>query len=130
MGGGDTETGTESNIRDSINGVSIFSIKTMSMEKLLSIGELSEKLGIPIATLYAWTCKKKIPYIKLGTLVRFKESEITEWISKKSVLPDEKSFTPVSHQKRRRRSSRQGTNYIDRIVQTSKEAVFGIRRGV
>ena len=101
----------------------------MSMEKLLSIGELSEKLGIPIATLYTWTCKKKIPYVKLGRLVRFKESEITEWISKKSVLPDMQTCTFETYQKRRRQSSRQGTDYIDRLVQTSKEAVLGVRRG-
>ena len=99
------------------------------MEKLLSIGELSEKLGIPVATLYAWTCKKKIPYIKLGTLVRFKESEIMEWISKKSVHPDQKSSSPAPQQKRRRRLSGQAAGYIDRIVKTSKEAVLAARRG-
>ena len=95
----------------------------------MSIGELSEKLGIPVATLYAWTCKKKIPYIKLGTLVRFKESEIMEWISKKSVHPDKKSSSPAPQQKRRRRSPQQGAGYVDSIVRNSKEAVMGIRRG-
>ncbi len=100
------------------------------MEKLLSIEELSEKLGIPITTIYSWTSKKKIPYIKLGRLVRFKESEIQEWISKKSVLPDMQLRTPETYQKRKRQSVSQGTDYIERIVQSSKEAVLGLRRGV
>lgn len=102
------------------------------MEKLLSIEELSGKLGIPVATLYAWTCKKKIPYIKLGRLVRFKESEIQEWISKKSVLPDMQSRTP-EYQKRGRRSVSQRTvsnDYIERIIESSKEAVLGTRKVV
>jgi excisionase family DNA binding protein len=99
------------------------------MEKLLSIEELSEKLGIPVSTLYAWTCKKKIPYVKLGRLVRFRESEITEWIAKNSVHPDDGSCTPVPDRKRRKRSLRQGAEYVDRIVQTSKDAVLATRRG-
>ena len=95
----------------------------------MSIEELSEMLGIPVSTLYAWTCKKKIPHVKLGRLVRFKESEITEWISKKSVLSDTQPFTVKTYQKRRRQSSRHGAEYIDRIIQASKDAVLGVRKG-
>jgi len=64
------------------------------VEKLLTIEELSEILGVKKATLYSWTSKKRIPYIKLSEgILRFRESEIQEWILKKSVLPDVQSRT-------------------------------------
>ena len=100
------------------------------MEKLLTIEELSEILGVKKATLYSWTSKKRIPYIKLSEgILRFRESEIQEWILKKSVLPDVQSRTPETYQRRKRQSVSQGKDYIERIIQSSKEAVLGPKRG-
>lgn len=57
----------------------------MADNKLLSPIELSEALGISIETIYAWTSQKRIPYVKMGKLVRFSRTEINRWLSDRRV---------------------------------------------
>lgn len=51
--------------------------------KYLSPKELSEFTGISIHTIYSWVSQKKIPFIKVGRLVKFEIDEIREWLNKK-----------------------------------------------
>ena len=53
------------------------------MEKFLNINELSELLKISKGTLYWYVHIGYIPHYKINRLVRFKEKEIIEWLSKK-----------------------------------------------
>ena len=53
--------------------------------KLLNIEELSEHLGITVNTAYSWVSQKKVPYIKVGRLVRFDMDKINEWVEQNSV---------------------------------------------
>jgi len=53
------------------------------MERLLNIKELSQLLSVKEGTIYAWVHEDLIPYYKLNRLVRFRESEINEWLKKK-----------------------------------------------
>ena len=55
------------------------------MIKLLSPQELSEVLSISIETVYAWTSQKRIPYIKMGRLVRFNMDEVNKWLERQKV---------------------------------------------
>ncbi|MFH1367934.1 MAG: helix-turn-helix domain-containing protein [Elusimicrobiota bacterium] len=56
------------------------------MEKrLLNITEASEYLGIKKNTLYGWVCYRKIPYVKIGRLLKFDKHDIDKWIDKKKV---------------------------------------------
>jgi len=55
------------------------------MGKLLSPSQLAENLSISIETVYAWTSQKKIPYIKIGRLVRFKKDEVNQWLEGQKV---------------------------------------------
>ena len=55
------------------------------MTKLLSPQELSEVLSISIETVYAWTSQKRIPYIKMGRLVRFNMDEVNKWLERQRV---------------------------------------------
>ena len=59
-----------------------------NMEKriLIYIEEASIYLGIKKPTLYSWILQKKIPYIKLGRLVRFDLKEINTWLKHQSVV--------------------------------------------
>jgi len=50
------------------------------MEKLLTPEKVCEMLAIEKSTLYAWTSKRRIPFIKVNGLLRFKESEIVRWL--------------------------------------------------
>lgn len=56
------------------------------MEKrYLGIKELAEYLGISIGTVYSWVCYKKIPYLKIGRLVKFDLRKIDQWTQEKAV---------------------------------------------
>lgn len=54
-------------------------------KRFLGIKELAEYLGIPKGTLYVWTCYKKIPYFKIGRIVKFDLEEIEKWLKNKKV---------------------------------------------
>ena len=65
------------------------------MEKLLDISEVSDTIGVQINTLYSWIHQKKIPYIKIGRLVKFKPSDIDEWLKENSIHT--KKYNPVGN---------------------------------
>lgn len=50
---------------------------------------MSEVLNISIETVYAWTSQKRIPYIKMGRLVRFNMDEVNKWLERQRVMPYE-----------------------------------------
>lgn len=56
------------------------------MEKrFLGIEELSQYLGLTKGTLYVWICQRRIPYLKIGKLVKFDIIEIQDWLKNKRV---------------------------------------------
>lgn len=48
-------------------------------DRLLDIAEASALLQVKPGTLYSWVSKNKIPYRKVGSLVRFHRKELMEW---------------------------------------------------
>jgi excisionase family DNA binding protein len=50
------------------------------MDELLTINELSAFLKIPKSTIYSWCYQKKLPYIKMGGLLRFRKPAIERWL--------------------------------------------------
>lgn len=50
------------------------------MEPLLRPDELSTMLGVARGTVYLWAKKGIIPSLMLGKCVRFRRSEIEEWL--------------------------------------------------
>jgi len=56
------------------------------MNKLLiNVKQLSESTGLSVFTLYSWINQKRIPYVKVGRLVRFEPKKIEKWIEAKTV---------------------------------------------
>jgi excisionase family DNA binding protein len=55
------------------------------MRKLLTMAEASEYLGISKLTLYDWVCSRKIVFIKVGRLVKFKQEHLDKWIEQHTV---------------------------------------------
>lgn len=56
------------------------------MEKrYINIDELSAYLGLSKNTIYSWVWQKKIPYTKLGRLVKFDLRAINHWMQKNTV---------------------------------------------
>ena len=91
------------------------------MERLLSIAETMKILGIRKSTLYCWVHQKKMPYVKLGRrCLRFRESDIMNWISDKATYPNPHEELP--HVKRTRPACRSkiADEHIERIVSRAK----------
>ena len=53
-----------------------------SPERLLTIEDLAEYLGVPVATLYAWRYHREgPPGFRVGRHIRYRWADIEEWIS-------------------------------------------------
>jgi len=54
------------------------------MKNLLNINQAAEILNIKVPTIYRWVHERKIPYVKMGNKLRFKENDLLEFIESKS----------------------------------------------
>ena len=54
---------------------------------LLTIQQAAQITGVSITTLYKWVSHRKIPYIKMGSLVKFDPLKLEEWIKAQTVMP-------------------------------------------
>lgn len=66
----------------------------MMTQKLLTIEEAAKLLSIKVSRLRTAVFKREVPYIKIGRLVRFRQTDLEEWINentksvKKGVLDE------------------------------------------
>ena len=58
---------------------------TIIEKRYLGMAECSEYIGITKGTLYSWVSHKRIPYIKIGKLVKFDLKEIEPWIKERRI---------------------------------------------
>jgi excisionase family DNA binding protein len=55
------------------------------MEKrFLGLKELAQYIGVKEGTLYVWVCYRKIPYIKVGRLLKFDLHKIEKWLEERT----------------------------------------------
>ena len=50
-------------------------------ERLYSVEEIANHIGVSKDTIRAWAKKETIPYYKVGRQYKFKLSEIDEWVA-------------------------------------------------
>jgi excisionase family DNA binding protein len=55
------------------------------MSRLLTMEEASEYLGISKLTLYGWVSARKLGFVKVGRLVKFKQPDLDKWIDQHTV---------------------------------------------
>ena len=53
-------------------------------ESLLTKENLAAYLRVSIRTIDTWVCRNKVPYIKVGRIVRFDKKVIDRWLEEKS----------------------------------------------
>ena len=53
--------------------------------RYLGMDDFSDYIGVTKGTLYVWVCRKKIPYVKIGKLVKFDMKEIEPWIKQRRI---------------------------------------------
>jgi excisionase family DNA binding protein len=54
------------------------------MEQLLNIGEVEKLLNVKRSTLRAWVFSNKIPFLKIGRLIRFSPAALEAWVSSRA----------------------------------------------
>lgn len=95
------------------------------MDKLITPEEFACVVGIQLSTVYSWTHAKTVPFIKVGRLIRFRESEILKWLHGRSQGPDESQIksarpSPIKPGPKKGKYG-QRNKYIDDIVERSKK---------
>ena len=65
------------------------------MEKLLTIEQLSELIQVSKSTVYHWTHIGFIPHYRLPKAVRFKLSEVENWLSRRKKKGRESYNIPI-----------------------------------
>ena len=53
---------------------------TQTFPELLTIDQLAERLGVSIRHIRRLIAERRVPYIKVGWLVRFDPAEIAAWL--------------------------------------------------
>jgi excisionase family DNA binding protein len=55
-----------------------------SPDRLLTVKDLAEYLGVPVATIYAWRHRREgPPGFRVGRHLRFRWGDVHQWISDK-----------------------------------------------
>lgn len=58
-------------------------------DRLLTVHELAEYLGVPVATLYQWRYRREGPKgFRVGRHVRYRWSEIEAWVERQMAEAD------------------------------------------
>jgi len=57
------------------------------MNRLLSIKQTAEYTGLSPHTLYTMVSQRRIPYVKVGRLVKFDPAILERWIQQRTVMP-------------------------------------------
>ena len=70
----------------------IVSEKIPKQKQLMGTEEAADFLGISRNTLYEWVIQRKVPFIKVGRLTKFKKETLEEWLERKSVDEDKKDY--------------------------------------
>jgi excisionase family DNA binding protein len=57
-------------------------------KRYIGTDELAVYLDISINTIYSWVFMRKIPFVKMGSRVKFDLQEIDNWVSKRKFHPE------------------------------------------
>jgi excisionase family DNA binding protein len=86
----------------------------------LTIKDLAVELRVKPTTLYAWVAQKKIPFIKLHRLIRFRREDIENWVgSLKHAIGDH----------RRSMATQKSGESIDVLIARAKRDVYTRHHG-
>lgn len=55
--------------------------------RLLNINEVSHLTGLSPHTLYTMVSQRRIPYVKVGRLLRFDPGHLEAWLKQHTVMP-------------------------------------------
>jgi len=54
---------------------------------LMTIQETASYTGLSVNTLYTMVSQRRIPYLKVGRLVKFDRNTVNDWLQQQTVMP-------------------------------------------
>ncbi len=63
-----------------------------SQKQLLDMKEASSYLGVSATTLYTWVIQKKIPFVKVGRLNKFRKKDLDQWLERRTSQEQKQDF--------------------------------------
>ena len=57
------------------------------MQRLISVNEAAAFTGLSPHTIYTMVSQRRIPYVKVGRLVKFDVELLDKWIKQNTVMP-------------------------------------------
>ena len=78
---GELATLIEESLKRVLSQTNFNNDKDNSLPELLSVSQAADLLNLAKQTLYGFTSKGEIPYLKRGKKLYFKKSELLKWIS-------------------------------------------------
>jgi excisionase family DNA binding protein len=60
---------------------------TDSIPQLLTIDQLAERLGTSVRHVRRLVAERRVPYVKVGRLVRFDPEAVKSWLEAASMVP-------------------------------------------
>lgn len=57
------------------------------MNRLMAIQDVAEQLDVSVKTIYTMVNQRRIPFLKVGRLLRFDTATMDEWVRKQAVMP-------------------------------------------
>jgi excisionase family DNA binding protein len=95
------------------------------MEILLTINEVAEYLKLTKSAVYSLVRRRKIPHIKLtGKILRFKESEIMQWVNDSAAMTHGTEKKTLRVHKNIKKSSTVSPSYVDGIIRSVKNEIL------
>ncbi|MFN3481043.1 MAG: helix-turn-helix transcriptional regulator [Thermodesulfovibrionales bacterium] len=97
------------------------------MERLLTVEEVAEMLGIKRHSVYHLVFHKRIPCLKISKgCLRFRKSDIEKWLKTKEQEVDIAGYARERYRRRHERKPSRPDPMIDRLIEEAKrEAVEG-----
>jgi excisionase family DNA binding protein len=59
----------------------------MLQRKYLTVKEVSQYIGVATDTIYTMVNQRRIPYVKVGRLVKFDQAALDAWLKQNTVMP-------------------------------------------
>ena len=54
-------------------------------DRFLTTREAADFLGLSLSTLYTWVSEKRIPFHRLGRALRFRLTELEDWLDENAI---------------------------------------------
>ena len=89
----------------------------IQMEKLLTIQEVAEVLGVSKSTVKVWASRRIIPVTKMGRLVRISPEALKEWMERNTEYDREEARNFGRNKARRARKSQRYDDILEELKQ-------------